>query len=135
MADHQPAPTSSLEEIARLPVRLAQLHLARHGREGDALLADVGWHGASRRTDRSRFASFALVQRGGPLEHAVGRVLRITSRGTGRPPLYVYAVAASEAIPHALTVTRRLFFELALPAEGTARARVELVPGEAAAGG
>lgn len=125
---YHPRPQATLQEIAALPLSLAQPFLERRGRVGATAFTLVGWHGTS--TEPHRFGSYCVVHKDGPFANLVGRVLRVTHRGSGRPPVYVYAIAQTDDPElEELTLTRRMFIATgALPWEDNIRARIEVVP-------
>jgi hypothetical protein len=113
--DYAPRDSVDAFELARLPFGEGQARLAQAGRDGAPILTTLGWHGTSI-DPRTLDASFAVVLEGGALEGLVGRRVRITPRtGSSRAPLYAYVVASDPDLPDPITVTRRAFWQFALP--------------------
>ncbi|MET0604180.1 MAG: hypothetical protein ABW167_19505 [Baekduia sp.] len=85
-------------------------------------LYGLGWYGSSLSRERG---SFALVNRGGPLEDLVGDRLRLTDPQTGRS-VVVYAFA-SEGLDHDIHVTRRAYAAVSLLAVDRIDVTVEVL--------
>jgi hypothetical protein len=108
--------------LARLPFFEAQRELGKlGGRAGSPAVATVGWHGTLTTRDRG---SFAAVPATGKLADLLGKRVKITVAGTS-----VYAfVALAADVEQDITVSRRLFQELAVLGNRQVTATVEVVP-------
>lgn len=118
-------PEETDEYYARLPFPEAQrIFAAGSPQLSEALVSRIGWHGTA--TDLER-GSFAIVREDGPLAHLIGERLRIT-RGdrVGRLQVYVYCHSRLE-LPDDLSVPRRIYLQLGLPAEDDIPVTVEIV--------
>lgn len=100
----------------------AQSALAGARLELRAGLPNCGWYGTSISTERG---SFALVNRGGPLEDLVGDRLRITEPNSGRQVI-VYCFA-TEQLDYDIHLTRRAYAALSLLAVDRIAVQVEVL--------
>jgi hypothetical protein len=97
---------------ARLPFGEAQAVLGSTGPiKGSAQSALCGWHGQSLHPETG---SFVLVNENGPLAGLVGDRLKITLRDRPSPAAVVAYCIGRDALDDDLSLTRRLFLQLAL---------------------
>lgn len=100
-------------ELARLPFKEAQAGLFA-ATDSRPVFARLGWHGQDL---DPRLGSYALVAAHGPCAGLVGRRIRVQTAARDRKPVFAYVILAIEdAIldPVDITLTRRVFMELAL---------------------
>jgi hypothetical protein len=88
----------------------AQAALAGARLEQLTSLYGCGWYGSA--TSRER-GSFALVNRGGPLEDLVGDRVRLTEYAGGRSVI-VYVIASENALDYDIHLTRRAYAAVSL---------------------
>lgn len=113
-------------ELARLPFAEAQAGLFA-ATVGRPIFARLGWHGQDL---DPRLGSYALVAQGGPCAALVGSRIKVQPAARNRRPVYAYVILAVEdAIldPVTITLTRRVFMELALASTTYVQAIVETV--------
>jgi hypothetical protein len=111
--------------LGRLPFPEAQRVFARGGPvPGRRYRTGAGWHGTN--TDPER-GSFAAVRAGGPLEGLLGERVRVTRlSAVGEASVYAYCHTVA-AVAEDISLTRRAFLAVALPAEDEIDVTVEVI--------
>ncbi len=115
------APVQDEEQYARLPFSEAQVVLSAAPRTA-AVVASCGWHGTI--TDPER-GSFAIVNSTGPLAKYIGERVRLL-HPSNETEVFAY-VHSNGTIIDDISLSRRLFIQLASPATDNIRVTVETV--------
>jgi hypothetical protein len=111
---------------AVLPWHDAQRKFAETGPTGVVLRADARWHGTRLDTNRG---AVAIANAAGPLAPYVGKRIRLTSLApTGRPrTIYLYLSGSTTKITEDLSLSRRAFLGLGVPALTNTPVKVEVL--------
>lgn len=118
-------------QIARYPFSYAQSILgAIPPLEGSSRVATATWHGTKLSPERG---SFVLVQREGEFSEMVGQRVKVSAFGGSAVFAYVLGEADLEEIDD-LSLTRRLFMELAPLATESLGVRIEILSAEGGSG-
>lgn len=124
-----PRATATEQTLARMAFPEAQVVLGATSPVDRGVQAACGWHGTV--VDANR-GSFAVVREDGPLAGLVGqRVVLTTQSAAVTRKAYAYVVASSGRVVEDISVTRRLFLELAPLASDEVSVRVQVLAGAA----